>query len=89
MFQIGFVMNTQDCQIFEFIDYLVNFSSEKAYINLDLVEQFNKKIFEKESKSYSKIEPFRMQHVMPSASMNERFIGKEKYWENHRLVPII
>ena len=26
---------------------------------------------------------------MPSASANEMFIGQQKYWENHRLVPKI
>lgn len=26
---------------------------------------------------------------MPSASANEMFIGQQKFWENHRLVPII
>lgn len=37
----------------------------------------------------TKIEPYRMQHIMPSVSTNETFIGQQKYWENHRLVPII
>jgi len=30
-----------------------------------------------------------MCHICPSANANEMFIGQQKFWENHRLVPII
>lgn len=30
-----------------------------------------------------------MQHILPSAAANEKFIGQKKYWENHRLIPKI
>lgn len=73
--------------MFEIIDYLVHFNTKKCYPNFDLIDLFGKKLIE--TASYSKIEPYRMQHIMPQASANQTFIGKQKFWENHRLVPII
>lgn len=86
-FQIGFAMNPKDTQMFEIYGYLVTYHSQKIFRNTDLIDIFGKKL--DQTLSNTKIEPYRLQHVMPSASANEMFIGQMKFWENHRLVPHI
>ena len=59
--------------MFEIYGYLVNFHSKEIYRNTDLIDVFNLKV--DDTKSNTKIEPYRLQHVMPSSSANELFIG--------------
>lgn len=80
-------MNPKDTQMFEISGYLVNFCTKKMFRNTDLIDIFDLKL--ENTLSNTKIEPYRMQHIMPSASANESFIGQQKFWENHRLVPHI
>lgn len=54
---------------------------------MDLIDAFDKKL--SQTFSNTKIEPYLLQHIMPSSSANEMFIGNQKYWENHRMIPII
>ena len=86
-FQIGFAMNPKDAQMFEIYGYLVNFCSKKIFRNTDLIDIFGKKL--ENTLSNTKIEPYRLQHILPSSSANECFIGQQKFWENHRLIPHI
>ena len=65
-------MNPKDTQMFEIREYLVNFSKLKKYRNLDLLD-FDKKL--DEISSNTKLEQVQIQHIMPSSSANERFIG--------------
>lgn len=67
-------MNPKDTQMFEIYGYLVNFSPDKDFRNTDLIDIFDKKL--DETMSNTKIEPYRLQHIMPSASANEIFIGQ-------------
>lgn len=80
-------MNPKDTQMFEVYGFIVYLSEQKIFRNLDLIDIFGKKL--NETVSNTKIEPYRLQHIMPSASANESFIGGQKYWENHRLIPQI
>ena len=80
-------MNPKDTQMFEIYGYLVNFSPKKSFRNTDLIDIFDKKL--EDTSSCTKIEPYRLQHILPSASANEMFIGQQKFWENHRLIPQI
>ena len=73
--------------MFELSGYLVTHHRKKIFRNTDLIDIFDKKL--DQTLSNTKIELYRLQHVMPSASSNEMFIGQMKYWENHRLVPHI
>lgn len=59
--------------MFEITEYLVNFSNVKKFRNLDLLN-FGKKL--DDITSSTKIEPVQLQHIMPSSSANERFIGQ-------------
>lgn len=86
-FQIGFAMNPKDTQMFEVYGYLVNYSPRQIFRNTDLIDIFDKKLAN--TLSNTKIEPYRLQHIMPSSSANEMFIGQQKFWENHRLIPAI
>ena len=80
-------MNPNDTQMFEIYGYIVNVHSKMIYRNTDLIDVFGKKL--NETGSNTKIEPYRLQHIMPSSSANEMFIGNQKFWENYRMIPII
>lgn len=73
--------------MFELSTFYVVYNKNQVFRNTDLIDIFQKKLAE--TLSNFKIEPLRLQHVMPTASANEQFIGQMKYWENHRLVPKI
>ena len=80
-------MNPDQTQMFEITEYLVNVNNNRRHRNTDVIDCFGKRL--KDTWSNTKIEPYQVQHVMPSASANKKFIGRQKFWENHRLVPKI
>ena len=59
--------------MFELSGYLVTYHSQKIFRNTDLIDIYDKKL--DETVSNVKIEPYRLQHIMPSAAANESFIG--------------
>jgi len=65
-----------DTQMFEIRDYVLYFCGDqnKFFYNRDLIEIF--KIDESETKSRTKIMPYQISHVLPSANANEMFIGQ-------------
>lgn len=67
-------MNPDGLQIYEFVEYIVEFSPQRIFRNTDLIEVFGTKL--DETWSNTKIEPYQVQHLMPSASANEMFIGQ-------------
>lgn len=82
-------MNPSDTQVFEINEYLVTFLPDrrKLFYNPDLIDCFGRSI--NESFSQSNIKPCGMKHILPSASAKEMFIGQQKFWENHRIIPKI
>lgn len=73
-FQIGFVMYPEEVQMFEITEYLLTYNTvKKRFRNTDLIEIFDCTL--KHTKTNMKIEPYQVQHIMPTASANEMFIG--------------
>ena len=66
-------MNPDNVQMFEITEYLVNLNQTKIYRNTDLIDDFGRKLAD--TWSHTKIEPYQLQHVLPSASANDKFIG--------------
>lgn len=86
-FQVGFVIYPEQTQMFEVTEYLCNFNNNRRHRNTDMIDIFGKKL--KDSWSNVKVEAYQVQHILPSASSNRKFIGRQKFWENHRIVPKI